>query len=514
MVERARGLTGVLRERQRSLAQALDAAADADVVSTLEAEGARLAEELEATEIEAVALAPEQEALVRAEEQTAAELESHLLAWGDGAELAGPTRRSRWPGASSPRSSTDSSVTGARWTSSRCARPRPNGGPRCSRARTTSSGSAWPRRSRPAISCRPRWPRPRPRTVGPPAGSRRPRGPCARPSTSTTGRWPAPTPSSGRSTRPGGRPVPNCCRGWTGSSGSCSTSSRSTRAGRTPSRRPPGRRWRPWSCRAACRPRPPWPACARVGPRVRCSPSPTDRRPRPRRRSRPAPVAGDRVDSPPCRVPVPGAADIPGWRRRSIRLLVRSLRRSGAGPRPSTWPWPDPIWSWSPAGDRFSPPGGGCGPAAASSPRRWSTRPGPGPRRRRRPRPRRPRSEPGHGSASSRPGRPPWRRSAPTTGTRSPIRRPACPANGWPGDRVALAAELEEIRRTMPSSTTRITRDTARAASLRQELPVLERAGRRRPGGRRRPARSASASTSGSPRRPRCAVSGRSARPG
>ena len=58
MVERARGLTGVLRERQRSLAQALDAAADADVVSTLEAEGARLAEELEATEAEAATLDP------------------------------------------------------------------------------------------------------------------------------------------------------------------------------------------------------------------------------------------------------------------------------------------------------------------------------------------------------------------------------------------------------------------------------------------------------------------------
>jgi chromosome segregation protein len=87
MVERARGLTGVLRERQRSLVQALDAAADADVVSTLEAEGARLAEELEATEAEAVALAPEQEALLGVEEQMAAELEAHLQAWGDGAEL-------------------------------------------------------------------------------------------------------------------------------------------------------------------------------------------------------------------------------------------------------------------------------------------------------------------------------------------------------------------------------------------------------------------------------------------
>ena len=89
MVERARGLTGVLRERQRSLVQALDAAADADVVSTLEAEGARLAEELEDAEAEAVALAPEQEALLGVEEQMAAELEAHLQAWGDGAELRG-----------------------------------------------------------------------------------------------------------------------------------------------------------------------------------------------------------------------------------------------------------------------------------------------------------------------------------------------------------------------------------------------------------------------------------------
>ncbi len=87
MVERARGLSGVLRERQRSLAQALDAAADADVVSTLEAEGARLAGELEATEVEAATLAPEQETVARGRSGRRAELEAHLLAWGDGAEL-------------------------------------------------------------------------------------------------------------------------------------------------------------------------------------------------------------------------------------------------------------------------------------------------------------------------------------------------------------------------------------------------------------------------------------------
>jgi chromosome segregation protein len=87
LVERARGLSGVLRERQRSLAQALDAAADADVVSTLEAEGARLAGDLRAAEAEAADLAPEQETLAELEAQAAAALEAHLEAWGDGAPL-------------------------------------------------------------------------------------------------------------------------------------------------------------------------------------------------------------------------------------------------------------------------------------------------------------------------------------------------------------------------------------------------------------------------------------------
>ncbi len=45
--ERCRGLGGVLAERRRSLVQALDAAADADVVSSLEADAARLSDELE-----------------------------------------------------------------------------------------------------------------------------------------------------------------------------------------------------------------------------------------------------------------------------------------------------------------------------------------------------------------------------------------------------------------------------------------------------------------------------------
>jgi chromosome segregation protein len=60
LVERARGLSGVLRERGRAVAAALDANADVDVVSTLEAEAARLASELAVAEAEAAAgFAPE-----------------------------------------------------------------------------------------------------------------------------------------------------------------------------------------------------------------------------------------------------------------------------------------------------------------------------------------------------------------------------------------------------------------------------------------------------------------------
>ena len=48
LVERARGTAGVIRERVRATSAALDAAADVDVVSTLEADAARLATELAA----------------------------------------------------------------------------------------------------------------------------------------------------------------------------------------------------------------------------------------------------------------------------------------------------------------------------------------------------------------------------------------------------------------------------------------------------------------------------------
>ncbi|HEX3947754.1 MAG TPA: AAA family ATPase, partial [Acidimicrobiales bacterium] len=86
LVERTRGTAGVLRERSRALATALDAAADVDVVSTLEAEGSRLADELSATQDEAAALEPERVALDRSESVLADDERVHAENWGDGSD--------------------------------------------------------------------------------------------------------------------------------------------------------------------------------------------------------------------------------------------------------------------------------------------------------------------------------------------------------------------------------------------------------------------------------------------
>jgi len=72
--ERCRGLGGVLAERRRSLVQALEAAADADVVSSLEADAARLAAELETTATEAQELEPAMQAVAEAEAELARQL--------------------------------------------------------------------------------------------------------------------------------------------------------------------------------------------------------------------------------------------------------------------------------------------------------------------------------------------------------------------------------------------------------------------------------------------------------
>jgi len=81
--ERCRGLGGVLAERRRSLVQALDAAADADVVSSLEADAARLSAELEATARDATELEPAMQAVAVAEGELARERAAHEAAAGD-----------------------------------------------------------------------------------------------------------------------------------------------------------------------------------------------------------------------------------------------------------------------------------------------------------------------------------------------------------------------------------------------------------------------------------------------
>ncbi len=81
--ERCRGLLGVVAERRRSIARALEASADTDVVSTLEADAARLSAELEATTTEDDALAPQAEEVRRAEHALASDVAAHEASFAD-----------------------------------------------------------------------------------------------------------------------------------------------------------------------------------------------------------------------------------------------------------------------------------------------------------------------------------------------------------------------------------------------------------------------------------------------
>lgn len=83
LAERSRGLAAVLDERRRSLRRDLDAAADVDVVSTLEAEGARLAGELQAAADAAERLGPDTAQLQEAEQRLATDVAAHDRAFGD-----------------------------------------------------------------------------------------------------------------------------------------------------------------------------------------------------------------------------------------------------------------------------------------------------------------------------------------------------------------------------------------------------------------------------------------------
>jgi len=82
LIERTRGSAGVLRERTRSLDAALDAAADVDVVSTLEADAARLASELESSAGEEESVVPELASSAEDEAALRADEEAHAARFG------------------------------------------------------------------------------------------------------------------------------------------------------------------------------------------------------------------------------------------------------------------------------------------------------------------------------------------------------------------------------------------------------------------------------------------------
>jgi chromosome segregation protein len=82
--EKARGLQAVLTERRRGLERERNASVDAAVIATLEAESARLAEELAQVEADALALAPELTRLADEESQLAAQRQDFESQWAEG----------------------------------------------------------------------------------------------------------------------------------------------------------------------------------------------------------------------------------------------------------------------------------------------------------------------------------------------------------------------------------------------------------------------------------------------
>ncbi len=178
LVERARGLKGVLRERGRGVLAALDAAADVDVVSTLEAEAARLAAELQNAEAEETAGgAPERADIAAA------------LAALDAGDAA---LRERWADVLGGEPDPEQAMARARPGASSCPRPR-RGSSRISTASASASRrsnsarrvprcapTSWCASPKSSTAQRPRWTRPsppRPRNCRRPPALRRPRRP-------------------------------------------------------------------------------------------------------------------------------------------------------------------------------------------------------------------------------------------------------------------------------------------------------------------------------------------------
>jgi chromosome segregation protein len=82
--ERIRGQANVLDERRRRLEQALQNAVDQGVVASLEAEAARIGDDLAAVEARAAALAPDLDEVEAAEQRLAADLAGFEAEWGEG----------------------------------------------------------------------------------------------------------------------------------------------------------------------------------------------------------------------------------------------------------------------------------------------------------------------------------------------------------------------------------------------------------------------------------------------
>ena len=84
LVERARGLSAVLDQRGRGVAQALDASQDADVVASLEADSARLSEEINGVDSDLTAMEPDRIRLREAEQSLERAEDEFENTWGGG----------------------------------------------------------------------------------------------------------------------------------------------------------------------------------------------------------------------------------------------------------------------------------------------------------------------------------------------------------------------------------------------------------------------------------------------
>lgn len=93
LYQKARGLLAFLGERRRSIERDRNAYLDQDVVATLEAEAARIADELDRVESETMVLPPQFEELAEQEESVTADRARFLDEWGndEGPTTDGPT---------------------------------------------------------------------------------------------------------------------------------------------------------------------------------------------------------------------------------------------------------------------------------------------------------------------------------------------------------------------------------------------------------------------------------------